>query len=145
MAPSPARDSAQGTGLAPVPHCHLRSPGDRLGLGHTLLSPCLAVTVPRALPWAQRAHLASVLWPQPLVTAPGVTRLTLLGDSPGDITGASTAPAVPREDVALGDTPGPDLSLRWQNSGGCARSSCSGQQSLTCLRLPRAVSCAWVR
>lgn len=53
--------------------------------------------------------MAPVLWPWPLATAPGVTRLALLGDSLRDITAASrSAPAVPREGVALGDIPGPE-------------------------------------
>lgn len=51
-------------------------------------------------------------------------------------------PAVPKEGVALRDICGPELSLRWQNSGASAQSGCSETAEFNpSLTLPRAVSC----
>lgn len=78
--------------------------GTGLGRGHTLLSLCLAVTVPLALPWGIWGHLAPALCP--LATAPGVTRLALLGDSPwGDHRSIHSSPSFPQRGCSSGGHP----------------------------------------
>lgn len=75
------------------------------GHGHTLLSLCLAVTVPHALPWDTEGSFGP--WPQLQVSPGWLCWVT----PPGEVTGASAAaPAFPSEGVALGDIPGPELS-----------------------------------